>query len=34
MFTLGSTVSLKRPLGYDDAAEDKSFRMLVYDDTE
>ena len=33
MFTLGSTVSLKRPLGYDDAAEDKSFRMLVYDDT-
>ena len=34
MFTLGSTVSLKRPLGYDDAAEDKSFRMLVYDDTD
>ncbi len=33
MFTLGSTISLKRPLGYDDAAEDKSFRMLVYDDT-
>ena len=33
MFTLGSTVSLKRPLGYDDAAEDKSFRMLVYDDS-
>ena len=34
MFTLGSTISLKRPLGYDDAAEDKSFRMLVYDDTD
>ena len=32
-FKIGSTIALKRPLGYDDAAEDKSFRMLVYDDT-
>ena len=33
-FILGSSIALKRPLGYDDAAEDKSFRMLVYDDAE
>ena len=33
-FKLGSTIALKRPLGYDDAVEDKSFRMLVYDDAE
>ena len=31
---VGASLALKRPLGYDDAAEDKSFRMLVYDDTE
>ena len=31
---LGSSIALKRPLGYDDAAEDKSFKMLVYDDGE
>ena len=30
---LGMSVALKRPLGYDDVAEDKSFRMMVYDDT-
>ena len=33
-FKFGSTIALKRPLGYDDAVEDKSFRMLVYDDAE
>ncbi len=33
-FTFGSSIALKRPLGYDDAVEDKSFRMLVYDDAE
>ena len=32
--SIGASIALKRPLGYDDAAEDKSFRMLVYDDTE
>ena len=31
---LGASVALKRPIGYDDAAEDRSFRMMVYDDTE
>ena len=31
---LGTSIALKRPLGYDDAAEDKSFKMLVYDDGE
>ena len=31
---LGLTVAMKRPLGSDDAAEDKSFKMLVYDDYE
>jgi len=30
----GASISLKRPIGYDDALEDKSFRMLVYDDTQ
>jgi len=28
----GTTIAMKRPLGTDDAAEDKSFKMLVYDD--
>ena len=31
---VGASFALKRPLEYDDAAEDKSFRMLVYDDGE
>ena len=31
---MGTSIALKRPLGYDDAAEDKSFKMLVYDDGE
>ena len=30
----GASIALKRPIGYDDALEDKSFRMLVYDDTQ
>ena len=34
IFDYGASIALKRPLGYDDALEDKSFRMLVYDDTE
>ena len=31
---IGTSFALKRPLEYDDAAEDKSFKMLVYDDYE
>jgi hypothetical protein len=31
---IGGSFALKRPLGYDDAAEDNSFNMLVYDDAE
>ena len=31
---IGASFALKRPLEYDDAAEDKSFKMLVYDDYE
>ena len=34
IFEYGASLALKRPLGYDDAVEDKSFRMLVYDDNE
>ena len=34
MFEYGASIALKRPLGYDDAVEDKSFRMLVYGDSE
>ena len=34
IFEYGASLALKRPLGYDDAVEDKSFRMLVYDDKE
>ena len=29
IFDYGASLALKRPLGYDDAVEDKSFRMLV-----
>jgi len=29
---LGLSFAMKRPLGTDDAAEDKSFKMMVYDD--
>ena len=32
--SLGASVALKRLMGYDAAAEDKSFFMSVYDDTE
>ena len=32
--TLGGSIALKRPLDYDDAVEDKSFKMLVYGDNE
>ena len=32
--SFGGSISLKRPIGYDDAAEDRSFRMMVYDDAE
>ena len=31
---LGLSFAMKRPLGTDDAAEDKSFKMMVYDDYE
>jgi len=31
---LGLSFAMKRPLGTDDAAEDKSFKMLIYDDYE
>ena len=34
IFDYGASIALKRPLGYDDALEDKSFNMLVYNDTE
>ena len=34
IFDYGASIALKRPLGYDDALEDKSFNMLVYKDTE
>ena len=34
VFNYGASIALKRPLGYDDALEDKSFNMLVYNDTE
>ena len=34
IFDYGASIALNTPLGYDDALEDKSFRMLVYDDTE
>ncbi|MEC9007032.1 MAG: hypothetical protein VX731_02795 [Candidatus Neomarinimicrobiota bacterium] len=34
IFEYGASFALKRPLSYDDAVEDKSFRMLVYGDTE
>ena len=34
VFNYGASIALKRPLGYDDALEDKSFNMLVYKDTE
>ena len=34
IFNYGASLALKRPLNYDDAAEDKSFRMLVYGDSE
>ena len=34
IFDYGASLALKRPLGYDDAVEDKSFRMLVYSDGE
>ena len=33
-FSFGASVALKRLIGYDAAAEDKSFEMMVYDDTE
>ena len=29
---LATSIALKRPLGYDNIAEDKSFKILVYDD--
>ena len=32
--SLGGSIALKRPLDYDDAVEDKSFKMLVYGDNE
>jgi len=31
-FSGGLSFAMKRPLGSDDAAEDKSFKMIVYDD--
>ena len=31
--SFGASIALKRLIGYDAAAEDKSFEMLVYDDT-
>ena len=31
---LGLSIAMKRPLGTDDAAEDKSFKMMVYNDYE
>lgn len=33
-FSFGTSIALKRLIGYDAAAEDKSFEMMVYDDTE
>ena len=33
-FSFGASIALKRLIGYDAAAEDKSFEMMVYDDTE
>ena len=33
-FSFGTSVALKRLIGYDAAAEDKSFFMMVYDDAE
>ena len=32
-FSFGTSIALKRLIGYDAAAEDKSFEMMVYDDT-
>ena len=32
--SFGASIALKRLIGYDAAAEDKSFEMMVYDDTE
>jgi len=34
LFKVGYSIALKRIMDYDYAAEDKSFRMLVYDNTE
>ncbi len=33
-FSFGASIALKRLIGYDAAAEDKSFEMMVYDDAE
>ena len=33
-FSFGASIALKRLIGYDAAAEDNSFEMMVYDDTE